>query len=88
MIRIYLSRILGERRWSQAKLAKITGIRPTTIGLLYNEQSRRIELDYLDKICNALGCDLSDLLEYTPDKRLTLQDYADRQKAGKSEKAD
>lgn len=88
MIRIRLSRILGERRWSQAKLAKITGIRPTTIGLLYKEQAVRIQLDYLDKICNALGCDLSDLLEYTPDKRMTLQDYADRQQTGKSEKID
>lgn len=88
MIRIRLSRILGERRWSQAKLAKITGIRPTTIGLLYKEQAVRIQLDYLDKICNALGCDLSDLLEYTPDKRMTLQDYADRQQTGTSEKID
>ena len=80
MIRIRLSRILGELRWSQAKLAKITGIRPATIGLLYNETAVRIQLDQLDKICNALGCDLSDLLEYTPDKRLTLQDYAEHKK--------
>lgn len=86
MIRIRLSRILGERRWSQAKLAKITGIRPATICYMYNESVVQVKLGDLDKICNALGCDLSDLLEYTPDKRLTLQDYAERQKAGKSEK--
>ena len=40
----------------------------------------KLQLDQLDKICNALGCELSDLLEYTPDKRLTLQDYAERQR--------
>ena len=86
MIRIRLSRLLGERRWSQAKLSDITGIRATTISYIYNDQPVRVPLEYFDRICNALGCDLSDLLEYTPDKRLTLQDYAERQKAGKSEK--
>lgn len=88
MIRIRLSRILGERRWSQAKLAKITGIQPSKICYIYNESVERVKLGDLDKICNALGCDLFDLLEYTPDKRLTLQDYAERQKAGNSEKID
>lgn len=80
MIRIRLSRLLGERRWSQAKLSDVTGIRPTTISHLYNETATRIQIDYLDRICNALGCDLSDLLEYTPDEeRVLWQDYVKRQ---------
>lgn len=31
MIRILLSTRLGERRWTQADLARATGIRPSTI---------------------------------------------------------
>ena len=36
MIKNHLSRILGDRRWTQARLAAETGIRPTTISHLYN----------------------------------------------------
>ncbi len=31
MVRILLSTRLGERRWTQADLARMTGIRPNTI---------------------------------------------------------
>ena len=31
MIRIHLSTRLGERKWTQADLAQMTGIRPNTI---------------------------------------------------------
>lgn len=70
MIRIYLSRILGERRWSQAKLARATGIRPATINDIYNEFAVRVNLEHLDKICEVLDCELSDLMVYVPNKSL------------------
>lgn len=47
MIRIYLSRLLGERRWTQADLARKTGIRAATINEYYNELSVRVNLDHL-----------------------------------------
>ena len=56
--------MLGERRWSQAKLSRVTGIRPSTINDIYNEFSERISLDHLDRICEALGCEVKDILEY------------------------
>lgn len=68
MIKIHLSRLLGERRWSQAKLSRVTGIRPSTINDIYNEFSERISLDHLDRICEALGCEIQDILEYIPNK--------------------
>ena len=40
----------------------MTGIRPNTISELYNEVATRISLDHLDLICEALGCDLTDLI--------------------------
>ena len=69
MIRIYLSRLLGERRITQSELAKKTGIRPTTIGEYYHELIERINVDHLDRMCKALNCKLSDLMEYIPDDR-------------------
>ncbi len=66
MIRILLSTRLGELRWSQADLARKTGIRPSTISDYYNELTDRINLWHFDLICEALGCDLTDLLRLEP----------------------
>lgn len=66
MVRILLSRKLGELRWTQADLARATGIRPNTINEYYHELSERINLDHLDRICTALNCDISDLIVRTP----------------------
>jgi len=65
MIKIELSRILGEKRLNQADLARMTGIRPSTINLLYHDFAERVSLEHLDLICEALGCDISDLLVYS-----------------------
>ncbi|ABR33851.1 putative transcriptional regulator, XRE family [Clostridium beijerinckii NCIMB 8052] len=71
MIRICLSRVLGEKRWTQAYLAKKTEIRPNTISELYHELNNRVNLDHIDKICEVVGCDLTDILKYEPNKKKT-----------------
>ena len=76
MIKIRLSTLLGERKWTQADLARRTGIRPNTINELYHEMAERVNLEQLDKICEVLDCDLSELLVYIPSK-----DIDDRKKA-------
>lgn len=68
MIRIILSRKLGEIRMNQAELARITRIRPTTISDLYNEIAERVNLEHLDLICEALDCDLTDIIIRVPNK--------------------
>lgn len=73
MIKILLSRKLGELRWTQADLARATGIRAATINALYNEVTDRVSLDQLSKICEALDCDLSDIMEYVPNKVKTAK---------------
>ncbi|WP_031475601.1 helix-turn-helix domain-containing protein [Agathobaculum desmolans] len=70
MIRILLSTRLGERRWTQADLARATGIRPSTINDLYHEIAERVNLEHLDLICEALGCELSDLIVREPNPEL------------------
>lgn len=69
MIRILLSSRLGDLKWSQADLARKTGIRPSTINELYHEVTDRINLEHLDLICEALGCDLDELIVRIPDKK-------------------
>lgn len=66
MIRILLSTRLGELRWTQADLARKTGIRPSTINEMYHEMCDRVNLDHLDLICEAIGCELSDIIVRIP----------------------
>lgn len=68
MIRILLSTKLGELRWTQADLARATGIRPNTINELYHELVDRVNLEHLDLICEALGCKLDELIVRVPDE--------------------
>lgn len=86
MIRNHLSRILGEKRWSQAKLARETGIRPATINELYHEIAERIAFEHLDRICEVLDCSITDLIEYIPGnqrktgKNLIVEEHGNRKK--------
>lgn len=68
MIKLKLSVLLGERRMTQADLARITKIRPSTINELYHELTDRISLDHLDLICEALDCELQDLIVRVPNQ--------------------
>lgn len=66
MVRILLSALLGERRWTQADLSRATGIRAATINEYYHELAERVSLQHLELICEALDCDLSELLVLMP----------------------
>lgn len=66
MIRVLLSTKLGEMKWSQADLARATGIRPNTISELYHEYTDRINLEHLYLICKALHCELDELIIRVP----------------------
>ena len=68
MIKILLSKKLGEMRLTQADLARATGIRPNTINELYHELADRVNLEHLDLICEALDCELDELIVRVPNK--------------------
>lgn len=55
MIRIHLSRLLGERRWTQIQLSRATGIRAATINEIYNELVDRVNLEHLKKLGMTLS---------------------------------
>lgn len=86
MIKNHLSKLLGERRWTQADLARKTGIRRATINGLYNELTDRVNLEHLDRICEVLECSVSDVLEYVPNPQrktgadLIVEEHGNRHK--------
>ncbi len=63
MIKCYLSIIMGEKRLKISDIAKDTGINRGTISRLYNETASRVELDVVDKLCDYLEIEISDLFE-------------------------
>lgn len=86
MIRIHLSRLLGEKRWTQAYLSQMTGIRPNTVSDMYNEITERVSLENLDRICEVLECELSDLMEYCPNKTKKTGEYLIKEEHGNQKK--
>lgn len=69
MIRIKLCELMGREKMTRKKLSELTGIRPNTIGDLYKEEIRKIDIQSLDKICSVFQCDISAVLEYIPDEK-------------------
>lgn len=68
MIRIKLSDLLGKHKMSQKALSNLTNIRPSTISKMYYEESKRLDIEQLNSICNVFKCEISDLLEFIPDE--------------------
>lgn len=91
MVKIHLSRLLGERKWTQSDLARKTGIRPTTINEWYHEIIPRLNVEHIDKICEALSCQVSDLIEYIPNekkrtgKNLVIEEHGNQKKKRKNQ---
>lgn len=71
MIRIKLCELMGKEKMTRKHLAELTGIRPNTIGDLYREDIRKIDVQTLNKICQVFNCEVGDLLEYIPDNEKT-----------------
>ena len=64
MISIKLRSVLKRKNMTQSELARHTGICPSTISDLCNNNSDFIKIDFLNRILEALKCDLNDVLEY------------------------
>lgn len=68
MIKIHLSRLLGEHKQKIADVQRDTGLARNTISGLYKETTARIDLSTLDALCKHYGCAVGDLLEYVEDE--------------------
>lgn len=63
MVKIHLSRLMGERKLKISDLARETGLNRGTITRLYHETAERVELDVIEKLCDYFQCEIADLLE-------------------------
>lgn len=68
MIKIKISDLLGKHKMTQSSLAKQANIRPATVSKMYYEEIKRIDVKHLNSICKVFDCEISELLEYIPDK--------------------
>lgn len=63
-MKIILNNTLKSKNISQYKLSKDTGIAASTLNNLCNGKTTSIQFSILDKICEALDCQVSDILLY------------------------
>ncbi|GIP61110.1 hypothetical protein J15TS10_49240 [Paenibacillus woosongensis] len=64
MIINHLSEILGRKRLSQRDVVRGTGLAINTIAALYRDESKRVDLETMDKLCRFLGVTVGELFEY------------------------
>lgn len=58
-----LRSVLEQKDISQHELARLTDIRQPSINEMCNNQTKRLPLDNLAKICEVLECEITDILE-------------------------
>lgn len=59
-----LNEVMGRKRMKIADVMRATGLARNTVSGLYEGTSERVDLETLDKLCNALECSLGDILEH------------------------
>lgn len=64
MVRITLDSVLEQTGISRYELAKRTGIQYQIIDNYYKNRVKRYDSYVLDRICDALECSISDIIEY------------------------
>ncbi|HBT92404.1 MAG TPA: XRE family transcriptional regulator [Candidatus Veblenbacteria bacterium] len=62
-VRIKLAELLEKKNMSQRELSRLTGIRLASINEMYNNDTSRLPLGNLAKICEALSCKIQDILK-------------------------
>ena len=68
MVRVHLSRIMGEKRVKIAEIERDTGLSRTTLSRLYHEKAGRLDFETLEVLCRYLQVEVGDLLEITDDE--------------------
>jgi len=63
-IKFNLSKLLGEKRYSQKEFADRAGLSYPFVNKLYNETFNSIRIKDLEKICSALNIHIKDLWDF------------------------
>ncbi|MCL6605237.1 MAG: helix-turn-helix transcriptional regulator [Paenibacillus sp.] len=62
-IRVKLRQLLELRGLSQRELARLTGLRPSTINHLCSDNVDRVYLETLELVCKTLNVRIEELIE-------------------------
>lgn len=62
-----LSEAMGKRRLKISNVVEMTGLARNTVNELYHGRAKRIDLETLDKLCKALNCELSEIIQFVGD---------------------
>lgn len=68
-IAVKLDDLLHERRMTLTELAERIDITLPNLSILKTGKARAIRFSTLESICDVLGCQPGDLLEFRPDSR-------------------
>ena len=68
MVRVNLSRLMGEKRVKIADVERDTGLSRTTITRLFHEKATRLDFDTLEVLCRYFEINVGDLLEVVEDQ--------------------
>lgn len=64
MIIINLDVMMAKRKMSLGELSEKVGITLANLSILKNNKAKAVRFSTLDAICDALDCDVSDIIEY------------------------
>ena len=64
-IRIKLQNVMTAQNITRYQLSKFTNTRFKVVNKWYNGTVERIDADILARFCFTLGCEVSDIIEYT-----------------------
>ncbi len=64
-IKVRLQEILDKKDMPQRELARLTGLRPSTINHLCSDRVDRVYLETLELICKKLEIRIDELIEIT-----------------------
>ncbi len=68
MIVINLDVIMAKRKISLNELSERVGITLANLSVLKNNKAKAIRFSTLEAICEALDCNVEDIIEYRKDK--------------------
>ena len=68
MIDNNFSTILGKKLLKMSEVSKATGISRVTLSSIYNRKAKGITFEVLDKLCEYLECQPSDIFTYVKEE--------------------
>ncbi|HEX7716681.1 MAG TPA: helix-turn-helix transcriptional regulator [Marmoricola sp.] len=68
-ITCHLDQLLADRGMTLTELAEQVGVSIVNLSVLKNDRARAVRFSTLTAICDALGCDVGDVLSLRPATR-------------------